>query len=266
MVRPVALRAVFAFVILMAFGTFVSTSAYASDAWAVGDDERDEWRPRSPHRVEIDCSVVAEQLVRQIRVRDRDTFGHIAKRELGSVRQVHRIRELNPGIMPTRIRPGQALWLPPRNGGYALFLWHTDGDNIELSSYAPGQEVPDSADEFSIVAVPTGKLESFRKWQRSASTPVDPAHIAHAMHSPVMRRPTSSSVASGTDTTLTTCRLTAIGDDGVSVERSTRSYDRQGRPLVARSRGQGLGLLISAFVVVLLAGVVIVLAYRLERT
>ena len=254
-----------AMVFLMGLGA-TTTSAHASDAWATNEGGRDEWRPRSPHRIDIDCSVVSEKLVRQIRVRDGDTFGHIAKRELGSVRHVARIRELNPGIMPTRIRPGQALWLPPRNGGFALYLWHSDGDQVEITSYAPGQEVPDSAVEFAILAVPTDHLDKFRTWRRSSGTPLDPAHVAHARHSSVLRRPTSSSVATGTDTTLTTCRITAIEDSGISIDRSTRSYDRQGRPLIARSRGQGLGLLISAIVIVLLAGVVIALAYRLERT
>ncbi|RMH02402.1 MAG: LysM domain-containing protein [Planctomycetota bacterium] len=50
--------------------------------------------------------------LRTYTVRPGDTLGHIAQRELGSIRYVDEILKLNEGVVPERLRPGQVLTLP----------------------------------------------------------------------------------------------------------------------------------------------------------
>ncbi|MHC4955835.1 MAG: LysM peptidoglycan-binding domain-containing protein [Planctomycetota bacterium] len=52
--------------------------------------------------------------VRTIEVQEGDTFGSIAKEQLGRASRAAEIQRLNPSIKPRRLRPGQKLYLPPR--------------------------------------------------------------------------------------------------------------------------------------------------------
>ncbi len=51
-------------------------------------------------------------------VRSGDTIWAIARREFPqpTAKWVHRIQELNPGVDPGRIQPGQKLWIPEEVG------------------------------------------------------------------------------------------------------------------------------------------------------
>ncbi len=50
--------------------------------------------------------------LRKYKVRKGDTMERIAKRELGSIKYVKRIQELNPGVVPEKMQLGQELTLP----------------------------------------------------------------------------------------------------------------------------------------------------------
>lgn len=55
---------------------------------------------------------VSTAALRKYVVQDGDTMERIAKRELGSIKYVDRIKDLNPGVAPKRMQIGQKLTLP----------------------------------------------------------------------------------------------------------------------------------------------------------
>jgi len=52
--------------------------------------------------------------VRIYEVQEGDMFGSIAHEQLGSVARTKEIMDLNPGVKPSRLRPGQKLYIPAR--------------------------------------------------------------------------------------------------------------------------------------------------------
>jgi len=124
--------------------------------------------PRSVvHEVFVDLGTFADRVPWHYVVRDGDSLGRIAERELGAVRRQREIEALNPGLKPRALRPGKRLFMPPRaclgtaGGSWcAFFAYAPDPAGWSAPRRLDGGGIHRVGDGARVFAVPCRRLSS----------------------------------------------------------------------------------------------------------
>lgn len=198
--------------------------------------------PRSVvHEVWVDLGRFGDRVPWHYQVRDGDSLGRIAERELGAVRRQGEIESLNPGVKPRSLRPGQRLFMPPRQclgsagaSWCAFFAYAPDPGGWSAPRRLDGGDIHRIGDGARVFAVPCAKLSTLLAATREGL--VDGKALLADRRIPRSDPVIVMGAVSSDDPTrriVTRYTVTAIDDGRVELARAGEArFDAAGRTLV----------------------------------
>lgn len=196
------------------------------------------------HEITIDLGKYADYATRPYTIAEKDTLSEIAQRELGGARLVPQIVDLNPGIRPEALRPGEQILLPPQKAAgkdtppwLDFFLLESHGPRRNLSRLGQGGKV-DCIYGFRVVAVPHDRVADFLKETRESLDKADYFAVSDTHN-----RIRNISEGDKTATIRTTYLVEEVRGRAVSLKQSKEErIDEAGKPVKSSLGGDWLNL------------------------
>ena len=189
---------------------------------------------------QVDLGPYRDTALRQYRVRSGDTLGHIAQREVGSVRHVAALRRWNPTVKATALRVGQRLRLPPTDrmgeDARAFFAWRLDAmGRGTLQPLGPDDaRVTDLTHGFILLSVPLDRArEAELAWREAEAFSAPLPHVDGTSRSVVLAKPLQVVEEDLTERALQTVSVERIGGTAIHTAATTTALDGKGRTIAA---------------------------------
>ena len=206
-------------------------------AFGSSNDDAQAARRDVPVDAHLDLGPYTDVAMREYRVQAGDTLGHIAQREIGSVRHVSSLRRWNPTVKATALRVGQTLRLPPATDEsdepHAFFAWRLDElGRGALTRVGPQTRLRDLTHGFVLLAAPLSIAdEAEREWRDAASFSAPLPRVEGTARSGLLAKPRSVRLDDLTERVLQTVTVESIVGNTIRTARSAQSLDGKGRSI-----------------------------------
>lgn len=201
-----------------------------------------------PVDAQLDLGPYETAALREYRVRPGDTLGHIAQREVGSVRHVSALRRWNPTVKATALRVGQTLRLPPSDRAAsdraasdqaegpeprAFFAWRLDAlGRGHLECVSPHTRLRDMKHGFVLLAAPLSQVaHAEREWRDAEAFSAPLPRVPGTASSGVLARAHEVSEHDLTERILQTVVVESIVGNTIRTARSAQRLDGKGRTI-----------------------------------